>query len=86
MALKEVEYKGMTIKAGAFEVIGTGRFLVSLRIARASRIAAQSNARFFEPPSADGLFEDAEAGLESALAFGRAIVDGKVAGLAVDDL
>ena len=86
MALKEVEYRGMTIKAGAFEVIGTGRFLVSLSIARGSRIAAQCNARLFEPPSTDGLFADADAGLESALAFGRAIIDGNVAGLTVDDL
>lgn len=86
MALKQVDYKGLTIKAGAFEVIGTGRFVVSLSIARGSSRAAQSRARFFEPPSHDGFFEDPEAALDSALAFARAIIDGTISGLTVDEL
>jgi len=86
MPLKEVQYKGMVLKAGAFEVIGTGRFLVSVSITRGNSMSAQSRARLFEPPSATGLFADPDVGLESALAFGRAIIDGDVAGLTVDDL
>jgi len=86
MPLKELQYKGMTLKAGAFEVIGTGRFLVSVGIARGNNMSEQSKVRFFEPPSANGLFSDPEAGLASALAFGRDIIDGNVAGLTVDDL
>jgi len=86
MPLKELQYKGMTLKAGAFEVIGTGRFLVSVGITRGSGMSGQSRARFFEPPSPNGLFSDPDVGLESALAFGRAIIDGNVAGLTVDDL
>ncbi len=83
MALKQVEYRGMTIKAGAFEVMGTHRFVVSLSI---SRRTARRRAKFFEPPSDDGLFDDPEEALELALAFARAIIDGEVAGLTVDDL
>ena len=86
MALKHDEYRGMMIKAGAFEVIGTRRFVVSLSIARHDGSAALRKAKFFEPPSEDGLFDDAEEALESALAFARAIIDGEVAGLTVDDL
>jgi len=87
MPLRQVRYQGLTIKAGAFEVVGTGRFVVSLSIARGDgSLAAFWKAKFFEPPSEDGLFDDPEEALESALAFGRAIIDGEVPGLTVDDL
>jgi hypothetical protein len=86
MALRRDEYRGMTIKAGAFEVIGTGRFVVSLSIVRQGGSATSQKSKFFEPPSEDGLFDDPEAALESALVFARAIIDGEVAGLTVDDL
>jgi hypothetical protein len=86
MALKHVEYEGMTIKVGAFEVIGTRRFVVSLSIARSGDSLGFRKAKFFEPPSEDGFFDDLEEALESALAFARAIIDGEVAGLTVDDL
>jgi hypothetical protein len=86
MALKQVEYGGMTIKVGAFEVIGTRRFVVSLSIARGGDSAGLLKAKFFEPPSEDGFFDDLEEALESALTFARAIIDGEVAGLTVDDL
>lgn len=85
MALRQDEYRGMTIKAGAFEVIGTCRFVVSLSIARGGD-GVRRRAKFFEPPSADGLFDDPEEALEAALVFARAIIDGEVAGLTVDDL
>ena len=86
MALKQLEYAGMTIKVGAFEVIGTRRFVVSLSIARGGDGMGFRRAKFFEPPSEDGLFDDPEEALEAALAFARAIIDGEVAGLTVDDL
>jgi hypothetical protein len=86
MALKQVEYAGMTIKVGAFEVIATHRFVVSLSIARSGDSAGFRRAKFFEPPSEDGFFDDPEEALECALAFARAIIDGEVAGLTVDDL
>lgn len=84
MALRHAEYGGMTIKVGAFEVIGTRRFVVSLSIARDGDRFRK--AKFFEPPSEDGFFDDPEEALEAALAFARAIIDGEVAGLTVDDL
>jgi len=86
MALKEAKYRGMMIKAGAFEVVGMRRFVVSLSIARDGSLAASGTAKLFEPPSEDGLFDDPEEALEAALVFARAIIDGEVAGLTVDDL
>ena len=86
MALRQIEYRGMTIKAGAFEVIGTRRFIVSLSIAREESLSALRKAKFFEPPSEDGFFDDSEEALECALAFGRSIIDGEISGLSVDDL
>lgn len=86
MALREEEYRGMIIKAGAFEVIGTCRFVVSLCVARHGGSPGLGKTKFFEPPSEDGLFDDPDEALESALAFARAIIDGEVAGLTVDDL
>lgn len=86
MAVRQLEYRGLTIKAGAFEVVGTRRFMASLSIGRDGSRAAARKTKFFEPPSADGLFDDPEEALESALAFARAIIDGEVAGLTVDDL
>jgi hypothetical protein len=86
MALRQVEYRGMTIKAGAFEVFGTRRFIACLSIARDGTPAALRKTKFFEPPSEDGLFDDPEEALESALAFAQAIIDGEVPGLTVDDL
>ncbi len=86
MALRQVEYRGMTIKAGAFEVVGTRRFIASLSIARDGTPAAFRKTKFFEPPSEDGLFDDSEEALESAMAFAHAIIDGEVPGLTVDDL
>jgi hypothetical protein len=86
MALRQVEYRGMTIKAGAFEVVEMRRFIVSVSIARDGSPAALRNAKFFEPPSEDGFFDDSEEALETALAFARAIIDGEVPGLTVDDL
>jgi len=93
MGVKQVEYRGMTIKAGAFEVIGTGggtgRFIVSVsivRIVREGGPVADRKAKFFEPPSEDGLFDNHDDGLEVAVAFARAIIDGEIPGLTVEDL
>ncbi len=86
MGVTQVEYRGMTIKAGAFEVVAIGRFVVSLSIARADEPVADRKTKFFEPPSEDGFFDTPELGLEIAVAFGRAIIDGEIPGLTVDDL
>ena len=87
MALRQDEYRGMTIKAGAFEVIGTCRFVVSLSIARgaATRPASERRSSSSRLPRW-AVFDDPDEALESALAFARAIIDGEVAGLTVDDL
>jgi hypothetical protein len=86
MGVSEVEYRGMTIKAGAFEVVSIRRFVVSLSIARADEPVDGRRSKFFEPPSEDGFFDSSEEGLEVAIAFARAIIDGEIPGLTVDDL
>jgi len=86
MGIREIGYRGMLIKAGAFEVVATGRFIVSVSIARDGSLAGQQNAKFFEPPSDDGFFDDPEEGLECAVAFARAIIDGEIPGLTLDDV
>jgi hypothetical protein len=86
MGVTETEYRGMTIKAGAFEVVAIGRFVVSVSIARADEPVADRKAKFFEPPSEDGFFDSPEEGLQVAVAFARAIIDGEIPGLTVDDL
>jgi len=59
---------------------------VSLSIARSDEPVADRKAKFFEPPSEDGFFDTPEQGLEVAIAFGRAIIDGEIPGLTVEDL
>jgi hypothetical protein len=85
MPVREVEYKGMMIRAAAFEVVGTGLFVNSLLVARIG-VPRSGNTKLFEPPSPDGFFRDSEEALESALAFARAIVDGEVPDHTVEDL
>lgn len=86
MAVAQIEYRGMTVKAAAFEVIGLGRFMVLVSIAKADGRSAASKVKFFEPPSDDGFFEDPDEGLDRAVAYARAIIDGDVPGLTVEDL
>jgi hypothetical protein len=86
MAVRQVQYRGMTIKAAAFEVMGTGRFVVTLSIARTRIRSKDRKDKVFEPPSEDGFFDDQYEGLDVAIAFGREIVDGNVPNVTVDDL
>jgi len=85
MPVREVQYKGMTIRAAAFEVDDTGHFVASLLISRTG-ISRSGTTKLFDPPSPDGFFEDPEEALESALAFAWAIIDGEVPGHTVADL
>ena len=84
MALRQIEYEGVTITAAAFEVAGSGRFMVALSVARASAGDERRYAQFLDPPSRDGLFDNIEDALESGIAFGRAIVDGDIPGEGVE--
>lgn len=86
MALRQVEYDGMLLTAGAFEVAGTGRFIAVLSIARAVSTGTGCDFRLFDPPSQDGMFDDVEDALDTAIAFGRAIVDGSLRGESIADL
>jgi hypothetical protein len=84
--LRQVKYEGMTLTAGAFEVAASGRFVVTLSIARDLSGTVPRDAQLFEPPSHDGMFDDVDEALEWAIAFGRAIVDGDIPGASIEDL
>jgi hypothetical protein len=86
MPVRELEYGGMVIRAGAFEVIETKRFIVSVGIARVGDSRGDRKVKFFEPPSEDGFFDGADEALEAAICFARAIIDGEIPGLTVRDL
>jgi hypothetical protein len=80
MALRQIEYGDVTLTAAAFEVADTGRFLVALSIASVSGGCDRRYSQFLDPLSEDGLFDSVDEALESAILFGRAIVDGDVLG------
>ena len=86
MALRQVEYQGMTLTAGAFEMGATGHFAVTLSITRASADSAQRDAKLYNPPAREVLFDTADEALEWAIEYGRAIVDGDVSDENISDL
>jgi hypothetical protein len=83
--LKYLEYKGMTIKAGAFEFNSEGRYVSILSIARNGAGGEQGSVKLFDPPCPDDLFSDADEALDAAITHGRAIVDGEVPGAHMED-
>jgi len=86
MPVRQLEYAGMMIRAGAFEVIETKRFIASVGIASVGNSERDRKVKFFEPPSEDGFFDNADEALEAAIDFARAIIDGEIPGLTVRDL
>ena len=78
MALRQIEYEGVTIAAAAFEVVGSGRFLVALSIANVSAECDRRYAQFLDSASRDGLFDSIEEALDAAISIGRAIVDADI--------
>ena len=83
--VRYLEYKGMTIKAGAFEFNAEGRYVSILSIARSGAGGEQGSAKLFDPPCPDDLFADADEALDAAIAHGRAILDGEVLGARMED-
>ena len=86
MPTLQVEYKGMMITAGAFEVVRRHCFIPALSIRRKRRSVRAGAVKEFDPPCPKMLFDDAQVALDCTIAYGRAIVDGEVPGLTVDDL
>jgi hypothetical protein len=76
----------MMLYAGAFEVVGINRFISTLRIEMKSGGEPSGDAKLLSPPCPDALFADAEAALDSAITFARALIDGEIPGLTMDDL
>ena len=71
MLVKCVEHGGFTIKAAAFEVADTGRFMASLTIDR----TPSGQGSLIDLPMTDGLFDSADKALEDAIAHGRRVID-----------
>ena len=83
--VRYLEYKGMTIKAGAFEFNAEGRYVTILSIARNGAGGEQGATKLFDPPCPDDLFSDADEALDAAITHGRAIVDREVPGARMED-
>jgi len=86
VAWKNVEYADFSIRAGAFEVIGTGRFVAAVVIARTGSVPSEGAEKLFGPPSPDGYFESAAEALDAAIAFAYAIIDGELPHYSVADI
>lgn len=84
MSVKQVDYKGMTINAGAFEVAGLDRFISTLWIENRLGCARAHSAKLFSPPWPAELFADEGTALDSAVAFGRSVIDGQIPGLTME--
>ncbi len=87
MPVKRASYKGFEIRAGAFEVVARGRFFSTVMVTR-DGAKPPGDAKLLDPtsPTADGLFASLEEALDSAIAFGKAVIDGRVPGQTVDNL
>ena len=70
MPIMCVEQDGFTIKAAAFELFGTGRFIASLFICR----IGSTEGSLIDLPVTHGLFDTADEALESTIEHGRFIL------------
>jgi hypothetical protein len=86
MPVRRVEYKGMAIRVGAFEVGSLGRFMPTLTIERVRESQTVEDAKLFNPPCPHDLFETSEEALRETIVFGMAIIDGEVDGLTIEDI
>ena len=86
MAVTVTDYKNFTLSAGAFQVPMAEGFLCWVHIVRSG--ADELIGKLFTPRSEWGnaLFPTEGEAVEAALAFGRKLVDGEVAGLTFKDL
>jgi len=69
--IKEVQYRGLILKAACFEVVGTKRFITSLLICE----AGSSDQALVDIPVTHLLFRDETEAIESTLAHGRLVID-----------
>jgi hypothetical protein len=81
--IKRVVYKGLTLHAGAFEVPSLDRFVSTLYVEKNAE-GPGGVARFLDPPCPEALFADAGEALESAIAFGQAMIDDGIPGFTSD--
>lgn len=86
MPVRQEDYHGLIIRAGAFEVGDEGRFLPTLSIERAAANDCPSATALLDPPCPNELFETADEALDQAMDFGRAVIDGKIKAIDADSL
>jgi hypothetical protein len=81
MPVRQEDYHGLIIRAGAFQVGHDGRFLPTLCIERAAANEFPTATALLDPPCPHELFETADEALDQAMSFGRAVIDGKVSAI-----
>jgi hypothetical protein len=69
--VREVEYRGLILKAACFEVVGMKRFITSLLICE----ARSSDQALVDFPVPHLLFREETEAIESTLAHGRLVID-----------
>jgi hypothetical protein len=79
-------YKGFQIRAGCVGVQGRDRFKPTLVIARHHEGLSYTNDRTFSPPYPRDSYETEDEAMATALSVGKAIIDGTLPGLGVEDL
>ena len=78
MPVRQEDYHGLIIRAGAFQVGHAGRYLSTLSIERAAAREFPSATALLDPPCPTQLYETADEALDDAIEFGKAVIDGKV--------
>jgi hypothetical protein len=74
------EYRGFDINAGAVQLTGADRYVSTLIITRHDSIDAAGKT------FSAGYFNTAKDALKSATIFARAVIDGRVARISVNDM
>ena len=75
MPVRQIRYQCMTITAAAIEVVGTGRFALSLSIAGARRQDECQDVTLVEPHSSDVSPDEVDEALDSMIDLACSIVD-----------
>jgi hypothetical protein len=80
MATRFSEYRGFDINAGAVQLTGADRYVSTLIITRRDSVHAAGKT------FSAGYFNTAKDAMKSATIFARAVIDGRVARISVNDM
>ena len=71
MPLMCAQYRGYSIQAGAFELVGTGRFIASLLVCK----VGSTDRKLIDLPVTHCLYDCAEEALSSTVEHGKGLAD-----------